>query len=119
MVNDKSINVSGSFIGSANTGDGAFVNTNQDVVFTDEQCSINFLQGLLTELSQRYPTASEAQKQTVLQMELQEKLRSDPTLKTRFLSAIKAGSLEMVKVLIDNPFIHVPLETVKGWIEAE
>jgi hypothetical protein len=77
------------------------------------------LQGLLTELSQRYPAASEVQKQTVLEMELQEKLRSDPTLRARFLSAVKAGSLELVKTLMNNPFVHVPLETVRGWIEAE
>jgi hypothetical protein len=29
MVSDKSINVGGSFIGPANTGDGAVVNVNQ------------------------------------------------------------------------------------------
>ena len=52
-------------------------------------------------------------------MELQQKLKENPTLRDRILSSAKAGGFELVKVLTDNPFITVPLETFKGWIEAE
>jgi hypothetical protein len=27
--------------------------------------------------------------------------------------------IETVKVLTNNPFVSIPLETVKGWLEAE
>jgi hypothetical protein len=59
------------------------------------------------------------QKQIVFQMELQQKVKNNPSLKDRFVSATKAGSVELVKVLTNNPFVSVPLETVKGWLEAE
>jgi hypothetical protein len=41
------------------------------------------------------------------------------SLKDRLLSAIKSGGIETVKVLTNNPFVSIPLETVKGWLEAE
>jgi hypothetical protein len=34
-------------------------------------------------------------------------------------NAAKSGGVELIKVLTNNPFVSVPLETVKGWIEAE
>ncbi|NJO43860.1 MAG: hypothetical protein HC865_25670 [Cyanobacteria bacterium RU_5_0] len=90
-----------------------FVNNSKNEDLTEE------LQGILYHLSQTYPNASTFQKQTVLQMELQQRARTDPTFKQRFISAVKAGGIELAKVLTNNPFVSVPIETVKGWIEAE
>ncbi|TYQ24276.1 hypothetical protein PseudUWO311_19840 [Pseudanabaena sp. UWO311] len=77
------------------------------------------IQALLTQLAQDYPEGSPEEKQTVAKMELRRKVKEDPTLKDRLLSAIKSGGIETVKVLTNNPFVSIPLETVKGWLEAE
>lgn len=77
------------------------------------------IQALLTQLAQDYPEGSLEEKQTLAKMELRRKVKEDPTLKDRLLSAIKSGGIETVKVLTNNPFVSIPLETVKGWLEAE
>ena len=77
------------------------------------------IQALLTQLAQDYPEGSLEEKQTLAKMELKRKVKEDPTLKDRLLNAIKSGGIETVKVLTNNPFVSIPLETVKGWLEAE
>jgi hypothetical protein len=81
--------------------------------------AISEIEELFNTLAERYPNASEPQKQIVLQMELEQLAKNDPSLRDRFLGAAKAGSIELVKVLTNNPFVSVPLETAKGWFEAE
>ena len=116
-MQDRSINVGGSFQGVANSGDNSVIHNNSDPL--KDQDVTEILVDMLTQLAQRYPNASEMHKQTVFQMELQQKVRENPTLKQRFLSAIKAGGFELTKVLTNNPFVSVPMETAKGWLEAE
>jgi len=77
------------------------------------------IQSLLMQLAQDYPDGSLEEKQTVAKMELKRKVKEDPTFKDRLLNAIKSGGIETVKVLTNNPFVSIPLETVKGWLEAE
>ena len=77
------------------------------------------IQALLTQLAQDHPEGSLEEKQTLAKMELRRKVKEDPTLKDRLLNAIKAGGIETAKVLTNNPFVSIPLETVKGWLEAE
>ena len=77
------------------------------------------IQALLTQLAQDYPEGSLEEKQTLAKMELKRKVKEDPTLKDRLLNAVKSGGIETVKVLTNNPFVSIPLETVKGWLEAE
>ena len=77
------------------------------------------IQSLLTQLAQNYPDGSVEEKQTVAKMELKRKVKEDSTFKDRLLSAIKSGGIETVKVLTNNPFVSIPLETFKGWLEAE
>jgi hypothetical protein len=76
-------------------------------------------QALLTQLAQAYPDSSPEEKQTLVKMELRRKVKEDPTSKERLLSAVKSGAIETVKVITNNPFISIPLETIKGWLEAE
>jgi hypothetical protein len=76
------------------------------------------LNALFNVLAERYPSASISEKQVILRMELEKKLKDDPSLKDRFLSAAKSGSIELIKVLANNSFVSVPLEIAKGWIEA-
>lgn len=77
------------------------------------------IQALLTQLAQDYPEGSLEEKQTLAKMELKRKVKEDPTLKDRLLNAIKSGGIETVKVLTNNPFVSISLETAKGWLEAE
>lgn len=77
------------------------------------------IQALLTQLAQDYPEGSLEERQTLAKMELKRKVKEDPTLKDRLLNAIKSGGIETVKVLTNNPFVSIPLETIKGWLEAE
>ena len=77
------------------------------------------IQALLKQLAQDYPEGSLEEKQTLAKMELKRKVKEDPTLKDRLLNAIKSGGIETVKVLTNNPFVSIPLETVKGWLEAK
>jgi len=114
-MKNKSINVKGSLIGIANTG-------NNSVIITREQPQDELQQVItkvLVDLSARYPTATEDQKRTVLAMELQEKSKKDQTFKRRLLSALRAGSLEIVNVFSKNPFVSVSIEMVKGWLESK
>lgn len=116
-MRDSSVKVGGSVKGVINTGDNSFINNSYDSSKDEDLTEI--LADMLSQLAQRYPNASEIHKQTVFQMEFQQKIQENPTLKQRFLSAIKAGGFELTKVITNNPFVSVPMETVKGWIEAE
>ena len=73
---------------------------------------------MLNQLAQKYPSASEADKQIAFKLELQRKLQEIPTLKQRLLGAVKGGGFELVKVVTDNPFIGVTIEIFRGWLEA-
>jgi uncharacterized protein YjbI with pentapeptide repeats len=86
---------------------------NQDLSQTTKE-----IQEIFENLSQRYPNASDQKKQTVAELEFTQKAEIDPTFKDRILSAAKSGSLELVKVITNNPFVSVPMETVKGWFDA-
>ncbi len=116
-IAQNSINVGGSFQGVANSGDNSIIYNNSEHS-TDNDVS-KILADILGQLAKRYPNASEVHKQTVFQMELQQKMQENPTLKQRFLSAVKTGGVELAKVLTNNPFVSVPIEIVKGWLEAE
>jgi hypothetical protein len=115
-MQDRAINVGGSFQGVANTGDNSVIHNSSNRSLDQDIAEI--FADMLKQLAKRYPNASEVQKQTVLQMELQEKVRENPNLKQRFLGAVKAGGFELTKVLTNSPFVSVPMETVKGWLEA-
>jgi len=116
MTQDRSVNVFGKVQGVISTGDRA--NINQNSLENPRDVSVE-IEEILDQLASEYTNAPENQKQIVLQMKLQQKLKIDPTFKQRFINAAKSGGLELVKVVTNNPFVSVPLETVKGWIEAE
>lgn len=76
------------------------------------------IQNLLDRLSLSHPTTTEVEKQKVVH-EAIKCIQSDPTLKTRVWSALKAGSIEALKAIANHPAVSIPVETIKGWIEAE
>lgn len=68
---------------------------------------------LLDELAQTNPTTD-----TVTEA-IHQKIKSDPTFKARLLAALKAGGLEALKAIFNHPAFSIPLETIKGYLEAE
>jgi hypothetical protein len=101
--------------------DNAKLQVNQTNSIVDKQDitkALEEVQEIFRNLSQRYPNASYEKKQTVAELEFSQKATLDPTFKERILSAAKAGSFELVKVITNNPFVSIPLETLKGWFEV-
>jgi hypothetical protein len=116
MTQDRRINIYGNANKSIfNSGDENIISQiNSD----DSENIMKEIKDIFERLSEKYSGANDNQKITVLEMEFQQRIDVDPTFKQRFISATKSGGLELVKVITDNPFISVPLETVRGWIEA-
>ncbi|NES71599.1 MAG: pentapeptide repeat-containing protein, partial [Okeania sp. SIO2D1] len=75
------------------------------------------IQQLLQQLEQNYPNATEIEKQSALAVTLQQEIKQNPTLKARLINALREGGIEALKVLFGP--IGIPIEMVKGWIEAE
>lgn len=73
------------------------------------------IQKLLDQLAQTYPNSTEA----TLAQAIQVKIQRNPTLKARLINALKSGGVEALKAIFNHPFVSVPIETVKGFLEAE
>lgn len=76
------------------------------------------IQQLLDQLSQTYPTTTQTEKMTLVTKAV-EAIEKNPTLKARVVGALKAGGVETLKELIDNPLVNVLLAALEGWQEAE
>ena len=76
------------------------------------------IQQLLDQLAKTYPTSTEAEKK-VFVSEAINRIKNQPTLEDRAWSALKAGSIEAVKAIANHPAVSIPVEIVKGWIDAE
>jgi HEAT repeat protein len=76
------------------------------------------IQLLLDQLAKTYPTNTETDKKNFV-VEVVNQIKQRPTLRDRTWSALKSGSIEAVKVIANHPTISIPVEIVRGWIEAE
>jgi hypothetical protein len=115
MTQDRSINISGNFEGVVSTGDYSVVN--QSIAKVNDVA--NELQSIMQELEATHFLISSLERREILRLEISNRMRNDPTFRDRFINALKSGGVELVKVFTNNPFVSVPIETVKGWIEAE
>jgi uncharacterized protein YjbI with pentapeptide repeats len=71
------------------------------------------IQQLLRQLEQTKPAATEAEKMAYV-------TASVPlTLKARTVSALKAGGKEVLKELLDNPYVNIGVAIVEGWQSPE
>jgi hypothetical protein len=81
------------------------------------------IQSLLEQLAQGNPAIIGKQEQAIVLNTLQQEIKRNPTLKSRLLSALKAGGAEALKIALEkffnSPLVSISVETVKGWIEAE
>ncbi|MEQ8536146.1 MAG: hypothetical protein RIB93_01570 [Coleofasciculus sp. D1-CHI-01] len=75
------------------------------------------IQQLLEQLKQTYPNATETERQSALVVTLQQEIKHNPTFRTRLRNALKEGGIEALKVLFAP--IGIPIEMVRGWVEAE
>ncbi|MCC5899757.1 MAG: hypothetical protein JJU32_17790 [Phormidium sp. BM_Day4_Bin.17] len=119
MVNHskRSVNIGGNSEGVINLGDGSIIENR--LSDSPEQDVANLIEDILGDLKERYANASEAQKQTVFQMEIERAVSQNPKLRRQLLNSIKAGGFELTKVLTNNPFVAVPMEMFKAWLETE
>lgn len=97
--------------GAAGNVEGDFINNpSQNLVEAAAE-----IQKLLNQIAQTNPTITESAVAEAIQHEIKE----NPTLKQRLRSALKAGGIEALKAIFNHPLVSVPIETIKGWIEAE
>ncbi|WP_341732933.1 HEAT repeat domain-containing protein [Microcoleus sp. EPA2] len=96
--------------GAAGNVEGDFIN-NPPQNLVDAAAEI---QQLLNQIAQN-PTVPESVVAEAIHHEIKENL----TLKQRLRSALKAGGIEALKAIFNHPLVSVPIETIKGWIEAE
>ncbi|MEI6441823.1 MAG: hypothetical protein WCO29_01505 [Nostocales cyanobacterium ELA583] len=69
----------------------------------------------LDQLALSYPDRSEA----IVVDAIQTEIRRNPSLKDRLINALKAGGIEAFKAIFNHPLVSVPVETIKGFLEAE
>ncbi|MBD2776795.1 hypothetical protein [Iningainema tapete] len=72
------------------------------------------IQPFVEQLAQSAITRNEA----VATEAIKEEIKTNPTLKQRLLSALKAGGTEALKAIFNHPVVSVSVETVKGFLEA-
>ena len=77
------------------------------------------IQELLDQLSQTYPTTTEAQKQAVVNQAIACIKRDNPTTWQRLRSAGEAALFETFKEVLDNPFVNVTVAAVQGYRDAK
>jgi hypothetical protein len=75
------------------------------------------IQKLIQQLEETNPTATVAEKQSALAIEIQQEIKRNPNFKARLRNALKEGGIEALKVLFAP--IGIPIEMARGWIEAE
>ena len=53
---------------------------------------------------------------------IEREINNNPTIKARLLNALKAGGTEALtqalEAVFKNPLVSIPVETIKGFIEA-
>lgn len=76
------------------------------------------IQQLLQQLEQTYPTNTQQEKQAVV-TEAIKQIDSNPSLKARVVGALKAGSIEAFKELINHPLVNILIASLEGWKEGK
>ena len=71
------------------------------------------IQDLLNQLAKTNPS------EATIADTIQQEIKRNPTLKARLVNALKTGGIEALKAIFNNPLVSIPVETVKGFLEAE
>ncbi|MGL4499557.1 MAG: vWA domain-containing protein [Planktothrix sp.] len=84
------------------------------------QLNPDYFQELKNEVKQLLDELNkENAKESQVIEEIRAKIKYDVTFRDRLINAFKAGGIEAIKAIFNHPFINIPIETVKGFIEAE
>ncbi|NEP90393.1 MAG: pentapeptide repeat-containing protein [Okeania sp. SIO2C2] len=76
--------------------------------------SVVEVQELLQILDHSYPGDLPTDTQTEIEVAVRG-IEKDPALKQRLISALKSGSKEALKELMDNPYVNILVATYEGW----
>ncbi|WP_293141611.1 hypothetical protein [Okeania sp. SIO3I5] len=102
----------------ANTlSDNATQQANQYVKITNQEKTLaealQEIQQLLKQLEVNYPTATQDEKIAYLSDE------TSASFKRRLVSGLQAAGEASLKQFLDNPYVNITLETIKGWSQAK
>lgn len=81
--------------------------------------AVEDLREIIEYLSNEFPTATDAEKEVHFKGKLQSQVRNNPDFGTRLRGAIVGGGTELAKVLAENTFLSVSIETVRGWLQPQ
>ena len=80
--------------------------------------SASEIQQLLQILNQSYPNDIPTETQAEIEVAVKG-INKNPVLKERVVGALKAGSIEALKGLTDNPYVNILLAAYEGWKEPQ
>ena len=103
-----------STVGGFTNGDNNTINISQNIDLNEAEKQ---LQQILSDLI-KDEIHSDIDFETQL-TQLKQKIKHNPDLKARLISAFKAGGIETLKAIANHPAVSIPVEVIKGWIEAE
>jgi len=76
------------------------------------------IQQLLQILNQSYPTEIPDDTQAEIDVAVKA-INKNPVLRERVVGALKAGGIEALKELTDNPYVNILLAAYEGWREPQ
>ena len=94
----------------ASSHNNTFVQSEQKVTLAEAAAEI---QKLLKQLEIKNPTATEREKIAYVNVQ------TNPDIKQRAISALKAGGETAIEEFLANPYFNVGKAIIKGWIQAE
>ncbi|NET45467.1 hypothetical protein [Okeania sp. SIO2B3] len=115
----------GSYINSVVGGEGKIEtsNINQNNYLTTEQKqtlaeAAKEIQQLLEQLSKTDYSSNPTNNLEIANQAVQE-IEKNPSLKSRIITALKAGGQETFKELIDHPAVNILMASIEGWSSAK
>jgi hypothetical protein len=106
-------------VGAVQTGDYNVANVTQNNHLSPNLVdAAREIQQLLEQLTQSYPTNTQAEKLVVVTKTV-EQIENNPSLKERTVSALKGAGVEGFKELIDNPLVNILVAAIEGWKECK
>ncbi|MDX1696407.1 MAG: hypothetical protein R3208_21760 [Ketobacteraceae bacterium] len=111
-MSDRSIKVSGSFNGVANTG-----NDNVIIGSGGKDTATQYLAAVFEGLNEQFPESTEEFKRECVKQKLQNDIKAGKPAALSLKDALLNGSQEVVAMLSDNPFVRISVAMLRGWIQ--
>lgn len=106
-------------VGGIQNGDCNQMNIHHSIGFSSFNAEITEtrlqIQQIFKELTKNQPMANIKD----IEDELKTEIRKNPALKNRILNAFKSGGIEALKAIFNHPFVSIPIETIRGWIDVD